>query len=256
MKHAWYLGINNTQVGQRAILVGDPGRIDRLAEHLDNVERLPENRMLRTISGDYNGVRITASAFGMGAPIASIVMHELAHLGVHSFVRIGTAMVLPPVALGQYLVALDALPREGTSAAYGNSGELIAADTLLAEHLQAAVRNCGKSVHAGRYCSFDGFYRDMFALDEHTDVARTHALMRAHDILALDMESSALLQVAKTLNVRASVLCAATVDAHSQAKLDSAAMRCAEHVLFASALDALSKTPAPTSNPLQELAPE
>jgi len=247
MKHAWYLGINDTQVGQRAILVGDPGRIDRLADHLHKVERPPENRMLRTISGDYNGVRITAAAFGMGAPIAAIVMHELAFLGVHSFVRIGTAMVLPPITLGDYLVALDALPREGTSAAYGHQGPLITADPLLADHLHTATRARSARVHTGRYCSYDAFYRDMFALDDDANVARTHALMREHDILALDMESSALLCVARALGVRAGVLCAATVDAMSQAKLDSAAMREAETVLFSAALDALSCTPAPTS---------
>jgi len=246
MKQAWYLGVNESQVGQRAILVGDPGRIDRLAAYLDNVQKMPENRMLRTISGDYNGVRITASAFGMGAPIAAIVMHELAFLGVHSFVRVGTAMVLPPITLGEHLVALDALPREGTSTAYGNPGQVIAADALLAGHLQdAALARGDRPVHAGRYCSFDGFYRDMFALDASADVARTHALMRDQNILALDMESSALLSVARTLGVRAGILCTATVDARSQAKLDTAGMRAAEQTLFTAALDALSTTPAP-----------
>jgi len=247
MKQAWYLGVNQSQVGQRAILVGDPGRIDRLAAHLTNVQKMPENRMLRTISGDYNGVRITASAFGMGAPIAAIVMHELAYLGVHSFVRIGTAMVLPPITLGEHLVALDALPREGTSAAYGNPDQIIAADALLAGNLQTAARACGdRAVHAGRYCSFDGFYRDMFSLDASANIAHTHALMREHNIIALDMESSALLSAARTLGVRAGVLCTATVDADSQAKLDGPAMRTAEHTLFAAALEALSKTPAPS----------
>jgi len=247
MKQAWYLGINDTQVGQRAILVGDPNRIDRLATHLENVERLPENRMLRTITGTRNGVRITASAFGMGAPIAAIVMHELAFLGVHSFVRIGTAMTLPPITLGEHLVALEALPREGTSTAYGNSGRIIAADALLAGNLKAAVQARGEPVHSGRYCSYDGFYRDMFALDDGAHIARTHALMREHNVLALDMETSALLSVAHALSVRASVLCTATVDASTQAKLDSAAMLTAEHTLFSAALDALSKTPAPST---------
>lgn len=250
MKQAWYLGVNETQVGQRAILVGDPGRINRLADHLQDVEWMPENRMLRTITGRYDGVRITASAFGMGAPIAAIVMHELAHLGVHSFVRIGTAMFVAPVTLGEFIVARDALPREGTSQAYGNNGRIIAADPQLVGHLQQALSQSGATGHTGRYCSYDGFYRDMFALDKATqaNVDRTHALMEKQQVVALDMESSALLSAGQALGVRAGVLCAATVEALTQKKLSPQAMAQAEDVLFSAALGALSKTTAPTTH--------
>ena len=43
---------------------------------------------------------ITATAFGMGGPIGAIVLHELFDLGVRTFIRVGTAMAMPPAKLG------------------------------------------------------------------------------------------------------------------------------------------------------------
>src|SRR5687768_16835650 len=79
---AWYIGAKREEVGKAAILVGDPARIERIAEHMCDVHFVTENRGLKTITGTRNDQRITVSAFGMGAPIATIVLHELHALGV------------------------------------------------------------------------------------------------------------------------------------------------------------------------------
>ena len=49
MKTAWYLGHSENQISDRAILVGDPDRIDRIAELLAEPEFLPPKRGLRTV---------------------------------------------------------------------------------------------------------------------------------------------------------------------------------------------------------------
>ena len=101
-RSAWYIGCRQEEVGEAAILVGDRARIDRIAEHLERPTFLEENRGLRTVTGWRSGRRVTASAFGMGGPIAAIVLHELFDLGVRRFVRVGTAMVMPPAKLGDW----------------------------------------------------------------------------------------------------------------------------------------------------------
>ena len=78
MKTAWYLGHRQDQVSDRAILIGDPDRVDRIAKHMTDVVHLPVKRGLKTITGRYDGTTITIAAFGMGSPIATIVLHELA----------------------------------------------------------------------------------------------------------------------------------------------------------------------------------
>lgn len=246
MKRAWYLGVNSDQVASRAVLIGDPARIHRLANLLDDVQWLGENRMLRTITGTWHGTRVTAAAFGMGAPIATIVLHELFDLGVRSFLRMGTAMTLPPIQLGDFVVGVDALCREGTSQAYAGPCDRAAADAGLCANLDAALSASGRAWHRARFASYDGFYRDMFALDpaDAARVAQTRATLAEQNVHAIDMESSALFAAAATLGARAGTLCVASVDSLNRNKLDAETMLARESELFRFGLDALARTPA------------
>jgi uridine phosphorylase len=63
-------------------------------------------------------------------------------------------------------------------------------------------------------------------------------------LIGTDMETSALLTAARILGARASTLCIATVDAHTQAKIEDDAMAAAEAELFDVALDAITALPA------------
>jgi len=161
---AWYIGAQREAVGDAAILVGDPARIDRIADHLTAVNFLPESRGLRTITGLRQGRRITVSAFGMGAPIATIVLHELAALGVRTFLRIGTAMAMPPVTLGDFVLADGALRAEGTSVTYATLGFPAIADFDLNTVLRARLRQAQRPWHAGIFATHDGFYTEMFVI--------------------------------------------------------------------------------------------
>ena len=112
-RRAWYIGCTEDEIGEAAILVGDRARIDRIAGHLEKPAFVVENRGLRTVKGFRSGKRVTASAFGMGGPIAAIVLHELFDLGVRTFLRIGTAMVMPPAEVGDFVVADGSISRRG-----------------------------------------------------------------------------------------------------------------------------------------------
>ncbi len=57
--------------------------------------------------------------FGVGGPTVSIVMEELAELGIKNFISIGTAGSLQPdVKLGSFVLCTKALRDEGTSYHY------------------------------------------------------------------------------------------------------------------------------------------
>ncbi len=243
-KQAWYIGCDESEIAERVILIGDPARVSRLASLLDDVHWIAESRGLRTITGTYRGQRVTAAAFGMGAPIAAIVLHELAYLGAKVFLRIGTAMALPPVALGDYLIGVDALGADGTSKAYGTQGEPAAADAGLVSALEATLKTTQSAWRKGRFASFDGFYRDMFALEPQVAarVAQLRSSMTQQGVLVMDMESAAIFTVAKVLGVKASSLCVATVDNVTQRKLDADEMERLENQLFHLALDAVVRT--------------
>jgi uridine phosphorylase len=239
---AWYLGARADDVGEAAILVGDPGRVARIAPHLQEVRMLPERRGLRTLIGAHRGRRISVSAFGMGAPIATVVLHELFALGVREFLRIGTVMALPPAKLGDLVLADGALRGEGTSATYAPLGFPAIADFALSVRLRQRLGAGARPWHAGVFASYDGFYTEMFALEPHrrTAVERLRAELRHLSIIAVDMETAALLTAARVLGARASSLCLATVSAATHAKLDGDVLVEAEKALFAVALDALA----------------
>jgi uridine phosphorylase len=148
---AWYIGCAKEDVGEAALLTGDRARIDRIARHLENSSILPENRGLRTVTGTREGVRITATAFGMGGPIGAIVLHELFDLGVRTFIRVGTAMAMPPAKLGDMLLADAAFSNDGTSRTYAPVGYPAVADFNLGAALREALKRRSLPWRAGLF---------------------------------------------------------------------------------------------------------
>src|ERR1700722_7369632 len=163
-RSAWYIGCRQDEVGEAAILVGDRARIDRIAENLKGPHFVEENRGLGTVTGLRAGRRIPVSAFGMGGPIAAIVLHELFDLGVRHFLRIGTAMVMRPAKLGDFVLADGAVRGEGTSRTYAPIGYPAIADFDLGAALRGALVKHNVSWRAGIFGTYDGFYTEMFAL--------------------------------------------------------------------------------------------
>lgn len=218
---AWYLGCRADQVSDRVILVGDRARAGRIADRLDKVERLNEDRGLTLATGSYNGRRITVSAFGMGAPVAAMVMHELLTLEVRTFLRLGTLLCLAPVEPGDLVLADAALREEATSATYVPGGYPAASDHDLAANLRVWLTMVGRRWHAGVVASHDGFYTRMFAADEgwSEDVEETRARLERLGVLGMDMETSTVLTVARRFGARAGSLLLATVDARTRTAL-------------------------------------
>jgi uridine phosphorylase len=233
-ERAWYLNCEAGDVGDSAILVGDRGRVGRVAALLDDTRWLNEDRGLTTVTGVRDGRRVTVSAFGMGAPIAAVVLHELHQLGVRTFLRLGTVMALAPVEMGDLVIADGALRAESTSGTYVPDGYPAVGDFDLGSALRTSAEAAGMRHHAGLVASYDGFYTQMAgALAE-------HERLRSLGVLAVDMETSAVLAVGRALGSRAASLCAATVDAATSARLAAPEREAIEDALVRVGLDALA----------------
>lgn len=245
-RSAWYIGCSEEEVGEAAILVGDPARIDRIAEHLDNPHFVEENRGLRTVTGGRGAQRVTVSAFGMGGPIAAIVLHELFDLGVRRFLRIGTAMAMPPAQLGDFVLADGAVRGEGTSRTYAPIGYPAVADFELGVALRAALSRRKVSWRAGLFGTYDGFYTEMFALSqgEKQMIDGMRDQIRRLGLIATDMETATLLTAGRILGAQTASLCLGTVDGLTQEKISSQALDASERDMFEIALDAIVALPA------------
>lgn len=106
----FHLHVKPEQLADKVILVGDPGRVPLVSSHFDQVECDIESREFRTITGTYQGKRITALSTGIGCDNIDIVVNELDALANIDFttrtekpqhrtlqlVRIGTCGGLQP----------------------------------------------------------------------------------------------------------------------------------------------------------------
>jgi uridine phosphorylase len=93
-----------------AILVGDPGRALMLAQELLEQPKMSNHaRGLWGYSGRTPaGHELTIQATGMGGPSASVVLGDLAELGVTRAIRIGTCASLGGLGLGELLIVSEA----------------------------------------------------------------------------------------------------------------------------------------------------
>jgi uridine phosphorylase len=239
---AWYLGCRPEQVSDRVILVGDRDRARKIANRLTDVAWLNEDRGLTLATGTYNGRVITVSAFGMGAPVAAMVMHELLNLGARIFLRLGTLLCLSPVEPGHLVLADAALREESTSATYVPGGYPAASDHELAASLRAWLTLVGRPWHPGVVASQDGFYTRMLAADEgwSGDIEETRVRMERLGILGMDMETSTVLTVARRFGARAGSLLLATVDARTRQALKGADRAAGEDDMITIGLETLA----------------
>lgn len=73
----FHLHVRPEQLADKVILVGDPGRVPVVAAHFDTQECDIQSREFRTITGTYQGKRITVVSTGIGCDNIDIVVNEL-----------------------------------------------------------------------------------------------------------------------------------------------------------------------------------
>ena len=74
---AFHLHLRPEQLADRVILVGDPGRVSTVASHFENQECEVSSREFHSITGTYQGKRITVLSTGIGCDNIDIVLTEL-----------------------------------------------------------------------------------------------------------------------------------------------------------------------------------
>ncbi|MDK2464224.1 MAG: nucleoside phosphorylase [Candidatus Korarchaeota archaeon] len=180
----YHLKVRPGDVARYVLLPGDPGRVRRIAEHMDEAEEVAQNREFLTVTGTYKGVRVSATSTGIGCPSASIAVEELANVGAEVFIRVGTSAALQPhVRIADLIIPNGAVRNEGTSYFYVPEGfpAVPSLGVLLA--LRRAAESLGYRHHVGIISSDDAFYAET---PEYLEG------LRELGVISLDMESSAI----------------------------------------------------------------
>jgi len=105
-------------IAECAILVGDPGRALMLAQELLEQPKMSNHaRGLWGYTGTAaDGGELTIQSTGMGGPSASVVLADLAELGVRRAIRIGTCASLGDRGLGDLVIVREAHAEQGAFA--------------------------------------------------------------------------------------------------------------------------------------------
>lgn len=124
----FHLHLLPSQLTDRVILVGDPGRVNMVASFFDTIDFEVQSREFHTIGGTYHGKPIMCLSHGIGPDNIDIVINELDALANIDFttrevrdnprqltlVRIGTSGALQPeLTIGTPVIAEKSIGFDG-----------------------------------------------------------------------------------------------------------------------------------------------
>jgi len=228
----YHIGLERGEVAEYVLLVGDPGRVAKVASRWDGVELERSNREITTATGTYRGMRLTCMSTGMGTDNVEIVLAELMEItDTPALIRIGSSGALQPeIALGDLIVSTGAVRLENTTDFYVHPGFPAVAHRDVVWALEAACRELGYPHHLGLTATASGFYapqgRAMRTLPvRYPELADE---LRRQRVANLEMESSALFVLAHLAGLRSGTICAAYAQRTDGTFLEGAAKEAAE----------------------------
>ncbi|WP_226005333.1 nucleoside phosphorylase [Natrinema salinisoli] len=197
-----HLLVDDGDLTDIALIPGDPGRVDRIADHCDESETIAQNREYKVVNATYEGRELTICSTGIGCPSAAIAIEELANVGVETFIRVGTTGALQSeIEIGDMIVATGAAKNEGTSKRYEAAEYPAVPDYDVLSALVDSAEANDEDVHVGPIASDDAYYAETDAYVDDWEAA---------GMLSVEMEAAAVFSLARRKGLRAGAIC--TVD--------------------------------------------
>lgn len=174
------------EIPERALVVGDPARAEKVAAHLDGATELGRFREYVTFSGTHRGVPMVVSSHGVGAPGAALCFEELHQAGVTRILRAGTCGGLQPyVADGDLVIATGAIRDDGLTPGLVPLAFPALASVDVVSRLREAGRSVEHRVHEGIVLTGAVFYT-------HDVLGSSLARWASAGAIAVEMECAAL----------------------------------------------------------------
>lgn len=159
----FHLHIKPEQLAHKVILVGDPSRVSLVASHFTDIEMEVQSREFHSITGKYQGKRITVASTGIGCDNIDIVVNELDALVNIDFatrtekaektsleiVRIGTCGGLQEYTpVGTFIVSEKSIGFDGLLNFYAGRNEVcnLALEDAFTKHMHWNPQLCAPYV--------------------------------------------------------------------------------------------------------------
>lgn len=250
----FHLHILPEDLADTVIMMGDPGRVNTIAEHFDTIELDKQSREFHTITGTYHGKRVTAMSHGIGTDNIDIVMTELDALANIDFktrlpkeehrrltiLRIGTCgAAQPDIPLGSYILSHISIGFDGVLNWYKDGEKIFLMDfeNAFIKHMDWParyarpyfVRSSARIVERfqdwtvkGMTVSAPGFYgpqgrsvRLELTMPDLIEKLESFSY-EGYRVTNIEMESSALAGLAALLGHDAATVCLAIANRHAK----------------------------------------
>lgn len=156
----YHIGLSPADVADFCILVGDPARAGKVAEHFDSVRFQTQSREYVTFTGVYRGSPLTVMSTGMGCDNTEIAIVEYCQLVENpTFLRVGSSGALDPtLELGDLVISTGAVKLENTTSFFVTEGYPAVAHHEVVLALAEAASQLGVRHTLGLTASASGFY--------------------------------------------------------------------------------------------------
>lgn len=228
-----------------ALLSGDPDRAAKIAgrspdpaqnKYLECERELSTVRGLNSYIARFpDGKRVLSATSGMGAPSLSIVVNELAAVGIRQIIRVGTTgSIQPDVLAGSVVISRGALCRQGAADDIAPKEYPAAANPFLTVELVKAAQKLGVDWHIGLTASVDTFYegqgRSDTSFNKHLqpwlqDIADVYQHL---NIINFEMEAGTLFKMGSVYGLATACVCAVIAQRTQAENIDEEKKKTAE----------------------------
>jgi uridine phosphorylase len=212
--------LKDSEVAPYVFLCGEPERVRRIAEEIGRPEMVKVVREYTIFRASLGGTAVTVASTGVGGPSTAVLVEELANLGAHTFLRVGTSGGIGEgVGKGDFVISTGAIREDGTSSAYVWPSFPAAAHHEAVLALIAAAETHGARYHVGITFSVDAFYAENKVLDGKSLVSMCHGAYalpsradRLRDVAAMgalhiEMENGTLFTLGSIFGLRTGAIC-------------------------------------------------
>ncbi|NJP36532.1 purine-nucleoside phosphorylase [Alkalicoccus luteus] len=193
-----HIGAQKGEIAEAILLPGDPLRAKYIAENfLEDVKQYNDVRGMYGYTGTYKGERVSVQGTGMGVPSISIYAHELINsYDVKKLIRVGTCgAIQKDVNVRDVIIAMSAATNSGVNQHHFKGVDFApTADFDLLKKAYDGAQAQGLNVKVGSVFTSDVFYNEDETLIPN---------LAKHQVLAVEMESSALYTIAARFQVQA-----------------------------------------------------
>ncbi|HZJ90538.1 MAG: uridine phosphorylase [Clostridiaceae bacterium] len=209
MEKLYHIQLDDSHGARYAIMPGDPGRVELIANLLDEPRFLVSNREYTSWIGSLEGENVLVTSHGIGGPSTAIAVEELYRTGVRNFIRVGTCGGMDlEVAGGDLVIATAAIRMEGTSREYVPIEFPAVANWDLTASLVEEAEYRTFPYHTGVVQCKDSFYgqHDPERMPAGYELKNKWDAWIKAKTLASEMESATLFIVAQVLGARAACI--------------------------------------------------